>query len=131
MEYQTVVHNQPSNPHNTPNAISQNNITRGGTLMALRRIFEGWRRGNSIRPQLQNETCCIWLEEFKNDQVFIQLKWDKQHWFHIICIAEWTKNNTTWPIWRANYIEVAKEENRRLFDNDSLSIHSISNEERP
>ena len=130
MEYQTVVHNQPSNPQNTLSTTNQNNITRGGTLMTFRRIFKGWRRGNSIQPQLQSETCWIWLEEFKNDQVFIQLKWDKQHWFHIKCIEERKRNNSTWPIWRTNYVEMAKEESRRLFNTDSLSIHSISNEER-
>ena len=59
MEYQTVVHNHSSNSQNTPNTINHNNTIRGGTFMALRRIFRGWRRGNSIRPQLQNETCCI------------------------------------------------------------------------
>ena len=59
MEYQTVVNNQSSNPQHTSNSANQNNVRRGGTIMALRRIFRGWRRGNSIRPQLQNETCCI------------------------------------------------------------------------
>ena len=59
IEYQTVVYNQPSNSQNAPNTAFQNVVKRGNTFMALRRIFRGWKRGNSIRPQLQNETCCI------------------------------------------------------------------------
>ena len=129
MEYQTAVYNQPSTIENSPNTTFQNVIRKGPTFMALRRIFKGWKRGNSIRPHLQNETCCIWLGEFKKGQTFIQLKCGKQHWFHFKCIGKWTMNNTTCPIWRTDYVEVAREENRRSFKTDRLYIHSISNED--
>ena len=130
MEYQAVVYNQPSNSQHNSNSTNQNNVRRGGTFMALRRIFGNWRRGNSIRPQLQNETWCIWLGEFEEGQVLIQLKCNQKHWFHVDCIEGWATSNNTWPIWRTNYVDIAKEENRRSFKTDSLSIHSISNEER-
>ena len=61
MDYRTIFYNQPSNSQNTHNARPRNrtNMRRRGTLMALSLIFKNWRRGNSIKPQLLNENCCI------------------------------------------------------------------------
>ena len=59
MMYQTALYNQPSTIENSSNTTFQNVVNRRNTFRALHRIFRGWKRGNSIRPQLQNETCSI------------------------------------------------------------------------
>ena len=59
MDYRTIFYHQPSNSQNANNGRNRNNIRRRGTLTALSRIFKNWRRGNSIKPQLLNENCCI------------------------------------------------------------------------
>ena len=112
------------------NDLNHINVIRNSTFMALRRIFIDWKRENSISPTLNDRMWAIWLESFQKGQQFIQLKWNSQHWFHTIWIKRWALSNDTWPIWRADYIEMAKQENRRLFNSNSLSIHSISLEEQ-
>ena len=56
IDYRAIFYNQPSNSQDNSTSADQNNVRREGTLRALRRIFKNWRRGSSIRPQLQSET---------------------------------------------------------------------------
>ena len=130
MEYRAIFYNQPLNSQNIPNSTNENRARRRGTLKALSLIFKNWRRGNSIRPQLLNDNCSIWLGSFENGKMLIQLKWNKQHWFHLKCLEGWAINNSTWPLWRTNYVEMAKKEDQILRKTDNLSIHGISNQER-
>ena len=130
MDYRAIFYNPPSNSSNTSNTRNQSSIKRGGTFMALRRIFKNWRRGNSIRSETKSMTCCIWLGEFEDGQVVIQLKCNKQHWFHAKCLEGWAKNNNTWPLWRIDYVKMAKKENKKMATTGNVSIDNILREER-
>ena len=105
------------------------NIEYEQEVKALKRIFKTWRRGNSLISNLEEKTCSIWLGDFEDRQVLIQLKWNHSHWFHYEWIRKWATTNDTWPIWRANYVEVAHKEIWRSEKLDRLSMHSISYEQ--
>ena len=124
LDYRAIFYNLPSNARN------QSTIKRGGTFMALRRILKNWRRGNSIKSEIQSMTWCIWLGEFEDEQIFIQLKWNKQHWFHTKCLKGWAQNNNTWPLWRTDYVQMAKEENKKMKKMKNVPIGNILDEER-
>ena len=99
-------------------------------VKALKRIFRTWRRGNSLILNLHDKTCSIWLGDFEDHQVLIQLKWNHSHWFHYEWIRKWATMDDTWPIWRADYVATAHKEIQRSLKLDQLSVHSISYEER-
>ena len=123
MDYRAIFYNQPSNIRN------RGKIKRGDTSIALRKVFKNWRRGSSIKSEINSIICCIWLGEFEDGQAIIQLKCNKQHWFHAKCLEGWAKNNNTWPLWRTDYVEMAKEENNRM-NKKNEPIDNIVNEQR-
>lgn len=101
-------------------------IQRKGTLEALRRIFNNWKRGNSILPSLSHKSWSVCLSDFKQKEVLIQLKCGSLHCFHYEWIKQWAIKNNRCPICNSNFVDQAKRE--CAYGQNHLSVHSISYE---
>lgn len=102
-------------------------VRKVSSFQAANLIFKKWRRGNSIVPYVQESWWPIWLSDFKLDEIVIQLKCSMSHCFHYNCMNEWIKReNKTWPIWRTDFIQVAKQEWANAHFDKSVSIRLVS-----
>ena len=99
---------------------------RFNTIKAIGKILTEWKRGNSIKESIDKIMCCVWLEYFNPGEEVIELKWGRGHIFHPNCIKDWTKENKTWPVCRANVVEMAKREHAKSYQDPSVSWANIS-----
>ena len=53
-------------------------------------------KNDEFKPN--EDSCCIWLEQFKPDGEVIYLPWNQKHMFHYKWISEWLSNQARCPI---------------------------------
>lgn len=46
------------------------------------------------------DSCCIWLEEYKQNDEIICLPCNERHFFHAACIGDWVKHSNNCPLWK-------------------------------
>lgn len=85
------------------------NIIKNNIYNRRRRIRRSLNRVNIdslntviLRDRLQDNTCSVCLEEFKDDDILVKLNCN--HIFHKECLEPWLNNNTNCPMCRQNIV---------------------------
>ena len=102
--------NNENRYENMNRAISFVPYQRLTTNKAKNNILNNWKKVFDPNINNKGEAWCICLEEFETGEMIIELKCGAGHIFHSICIEAWSMKNHSWPLWRTDFIEVAKNE---------------------
>ena len=107
---------------NTNRVMSFVPYQRMTTNKAKNKIFNNWKKVFNPEKDSKGEYCCICLEEFEKGEMIIELKCGAGHIFHSVCIEAWSMKNHNWPLWRTDFVEVAKNEPQNPHDNSANPI---------
>ena len=106
-------------------------VQRVPTIKVMGDMLSQWRRSYSIKEN-QVQAWCVCLEEFQKGEQIVELHCGKGHIFHPHWIEGWAKRNKSCPLWRTDFVELARkeqadrhnkpEENKEIDDNAALPV---------
>ena len=99
---------------------SRSKFKRLETFDVLDKILKDWKRSETLNKTTSIKWCWVWLEQWKPGQDLIELKWGKNHIFHKVWIKRWAQRRKTWPIWRTDFIDLARNEVPYPYNDNSL-----------
>jgi hypothetical protein len=82
------------------------------TSKVLGGIKDKWKRTFTNTDKERTIYCSVCLEEFVKGEEVIELHCGKGHIFHPNCIHDWAQRNKSCPLWRKDFVSLAREEEK-------------------
>ena len=113
------VESSQSNNENGGNDTSFSKVKRQQTMKVMGNMMSEWKRGFSLRDKSKVVSCSVWLDEFNKGDEVIELHCGKSHIFHPNCIEDWAMRNKSCPLWRTDFVELARKEQAEKVKKDT------------